>query len=217
MSRSARRRIFESGRCNVFCGDQILPLRCCWRLLRLHSAALVLAGSNLHPGSFPENSAATSPETDGKTASRQRCRRRISILQRRVSGARFTQHAQRFPLNAKGACLPACTPSCAFIVIFLFATLGLFYTICRGDARKLFYLEYIATFSLKSIFVQINFNKMLLNKSKYKVFLAIFVYMSHNIFINIQRVFSCLNTEISMNILFYDMGSYIASDTCCVI
>ena len=30
---------------------------------------------------------------------------------------------------------------------------------------------------------------MLLNKSKYKVFLAIFVYMSHNIFINIQRGF----------------------------
>ena len=109
---------------------------------------------------------------------------------------------------------PGMHPIVRFIVIFCLQHWVYFILFAVEMQGKIISLICIyCNIFIKSIFVQINFNKMLLNKSKYKVFLAISVYMSHNIFINIQKTFR-LNAEISMNILFYDMGSYTCYGFC---
>ena len=85
---------------------------------------------------------------------------------------------------------PGMHPVVRFIVIFCLQHWVYFILFVGEMQGKIISLICIyCNIFIKSIFVQINFNKMLLNKSKYKVFLAIFVYMSHNIFINIQRGF----------------------------
>ena len=118
-------------------------------------------------------------------------------------------------LTQKGACLPACTPFYAFYCNILFCNTGfILYYLQRRCKGKLFLLfVYIATFSLKVFFVQINFNKMLLNKSKLQGFPLPFSYICPIIFLSTYKGVSRLNTEISMNILFYDMGSYTYQDT----
>ncbi len=51
-------------------------------------------------------------------------------------------------------------PRCASYCNILFATLGLFYTICVGDARE----NKNCFVFIQNIFVQIDFNKIFLNK-----------------------------------------------------